>query len=427
MTNHNIKNLSASVKARLLSLARNTKRPFQELLQYYGIERFLFRLSESDHSNIFILKGALLLKVWEISDSRATMDIDTLARTSNSLENLTKIIKEICEHIPSIDDGVEFYSSSIKGEKMQLLKEYEGIRIRFEGRLGSARIPMQIDIGFGDVITPAAEESQYPNLLDFPGPKLKTYSQETLIAEKVLTMVERGEINSRIKDFYDVWLLFRRNLFFHETLRLALKRTFKSRKMKYDFETVRSSIEEYLKNVQTKVLWERFKRKKMPEIYQHLSFDSLTREIIDFLKKIEENIYSSIKDIVNSDENLFSILQHMIQGKLKGKLLYEALKKKLSQEKNIESQNINGHRILQLLIEKARLNEQKKLELIKKAVNCGAEIDIVDRSGLTPFQVAVRNRNKKIADYLLSKGAIDKVPIYMHSDYYHLYLRFPMP
>lgn len=193
------------------------------------MERFLFRLSESNHSDVFILKGALLLKVWRISDSRTTMDIDTLARTSNSLENLTKIIKEICELVPSIDDGIKFLSSSVKGEKMQLQKEYEGARIRFEGYLGSAKIPMQIDVGFGDVITPAIEESQYPNLLDFPGPKLKTYPQETLIAEKVLTMVEKGQTNSRIKDFYDVWLLFRHNTFSYETLKLALDRTFNSR------------------------------------------------------------------------------------------------------------------------------------------------------------------------------------------------------
>lgn len=289
MTNHNIRNVSASVKARLLNLARHTQRPFQELLQYYGIECSLYRLSESIHSNIFILKGALLLKVWKISNSRATMDIDTLARTSNSLDNLIKIIKEICEQISSIDDGVKFLSSSIEGEKMQLQKEYEGVRIRFEGYLGAAKIPMQIDIGFGDVITPAIQESQYPNLLDFPGPKIKTYPQETLLAEKILTMVEKGESNSRIKDFYDVWLLFRLNQFSHETLKLALKRTFKSREIKYDFKTVQSSVETYLKNAQANVLFERFKQKKIPKIHQYLSFDSLATTILDLLKKMEEN------------------------------------------------------------------------------------------------------------------------------------------
>jgi len=126
------------------------------------------------------------------------------------LENLNKITKEICEHVPSIDDGVKFLSSSIRVEKMQLQKEYEGIRIRFEGYLGSAKIPMQIDVGFGD--TPAIEEYQYPNLLDFPGPKLKMYPQETLMAGKILTMVEKGETKRRYvaKDiFFSIKVFYR--------------------------------------------------------------------------------------------------------------------------------------------------------------------------------------------------------------------------
>lgn len=290
MINHEKKNLSASVKVRLLNLARSTQRPFQELLQYYGMERFLFRLSESQYKDVFILKGALLLKVWQVSDSRATMDIDTLARTSNSLENLVKIINELCEHVSSIDDGIDFLSSSIRGEKMQLQKEYEGVRVKFEGRLGLAKIPMQIDIGFGDVITPEVEESFYPNLLDFPGPKLKTYPQETLIAEKIQTMVEKGESNSRIKDFYDVWLLFRHNAFSHQHLKLALMRTFESRNSKYDFRAVHTSIEKYTNNPQAKILWEIFRKKKMPDIHQDLSFDVLNNDILKFLSKLEERI-----------------------------------------------------------------------------------------------------------------------------------------
>ena len=120
------------------------------------------------------------------------------------MENIVKIIKEICEISSPIDDGIDFISSSVKGEKMQLQKEYEGIRIQLEGHMESTRIPMQIDIGFGDIITPCAIESQYPNILDFPGPRIKMYPQETLLAEKILTMIEKGDANSRIKDFYDV-------------------------------------------------------------------------------------------------------------------------------------------------------------------------------------------------------------------------------
>ncbi|NGX56821.1 MAG: hypothetical protein K1060chlam5_01067 [Candidatus Anoxychlamydiales bacterium] len=194
MTNRNIKNVAASVKNRLLNIAKTTQRPLQELLQYYVMERFLFRLSKSSYKDIFILKGALLLKVWRIAESRATMDIDTLARTSNSLENIIKIIKEICEINSPIDDGVDFILSSIKGEKMQLQKEYEGIRVQFVGCLGRAIIPMQIDIGFGYVVTHCAEERQYPSLLGFSAPLIKMYPQETLISEKILTMRESRKL-----------------------------------------------------------------------------------------------------------------------------------------------------------------------------------------------------------------------------------------
>lgn len=287
MINHNIKNISASVKTRLLNLARNTNRRFDELLQYYGIERFLYRLSISKYKNIFIIKGALLLKVWEIADARATRDIDTLARTYNSLENIIKIIKEICEISSSINDGIDFISSSVKGEKMQLQKEYEGIRIQFEAYMESTRIPMQIDIGFGDIVTPDAKDSQYPTLLDFPRPKIKIYPQETLLAEKILTMIEKGDANSRIKDFYDVLLLFRQKQFSYDILKLAIKRTSEYRKVKYNFEIIQTVIERYSKKSQTETLWKNFKR-KIPEIYQDLSFNVLAKEIVNGLLKMEQ-------------------------------------------------------------------------------------------------------------------------------------------
>jgi len=115
----------------------------------------------------------------------------------------------------------------------------------------------------------------------------------------------------------------------------------------------------------------------------------------------------------------------MIRGKLKGESLYDAFEQIILKEKEINKQNINGHGILQLLIRKARLDKRKKLEIIKKVVDCGAQVDISDKSGLTPFQVAVKNRDKTIADYFLSTGARDKVPVNMYADYYHLYLRMP--
>lgn len=281
----NLKNIPASVKSRLFNLAQKQKRPFQELLQYYCMERFLFRLSESSYKDRFILKGALLFKVWDIADSRATLDIDTLAKTSNSLESTIFIVKELCERIPSVDDGITFSPTSISGEVMQLQREYEGVRIRFKAQLGSARIPMQIDIGFGDIVTPFPDDIEYPTLLDLPAPKLKAYPPQTVIAEKIHTMVEKGDSNSRIKDYYDVWLLFRQTGISLPGLRLALLRTFKTRGMDFDFSLAISAIKQYAERSQTQVLWEQFKRKELQEVHHYNSFQDLARELLDSLVK----------------------------------------------------------------------------------------------------------------------------------------------
>lgn len=285
MTNLNVKNISASVKGRLFNLAQKQKRPFQELLQYYCMERFLFRLSESVYKDRFILKGALLFKVWDIADSRATLDIDTLARTSNSLESIISIVKELCEKSPSTQDGIVFPSTSVSGEVMQLQREYEGVRIRFKAQIDSTRIPMQIDIGFGDIVTPSPDDVEYPTLLDFPAPKLKAYPPQTVIAEKIHTMVEKGDSNSRIKDYYDVWLLFRQTGISLPGLKLALLRTFKTRGIDFDLDLAISAIRQYAKHSQTQILWEQFKRKELPEVHHYDSFQDLARDLLDFLAK----------------------------------------------------------------------------------------------------------------------------------------------
>jgi len=279
------KNVSASVKGLLYNIAREQKRPLQELLQYYCMERFLFRLSESSYQNRFILKGALLFKVWEIADSRATMDIDTLARTSNSLDNILTIVKELCELIPSVDDGIQFPSNSVTGQVMQLQREYEGIRIRFKAQIGSAQIPMQIDIGFGDIVTPYPDDVIYPTLLDLPPPKLKAYPPQTVIAEKIHTMVDKGESNSRIKDYYDVWLLFRLPGITFSNLPLALSRTFETRGMTFDLTLTCSTIEHYAKLPQTQTLWNQFKQKELPNLNYISSFEDLANDILEFLQK----------------------------------------------------------------------------------------------------------------------------------------------
>ncbi len=202
------KNIAASVRQRLLNRARSDLRPFNELLQYYAMERFLYRLSKSKYANQFILKGALMLRVWEAPEHRPTMDIDMLGNVSNNQESIRLQIKKIL----AVDvhlDGLIFDAESVLSQRITEDADYQGVRVRFKGALGTARINVQIDIGFGDIFYPKAKKSELPTMLEYPAPKLLCYSRESAIAEKFEAMVKLGMLNSRIKDFYDIWMLSR--------------------------------------------------------------------------------------------------------------------------------------------------------------------------------------------------------------------------
>ena len=202
------KNLPASVRQRLTNKARETDRPFQEVLQYFAMERFLYRLSRSRHADRFVLKGALMFTAWGAPASRPTKDIDLLARTDNAVEAVTAVMAEVCGQ--TVDaDGLEFDVGSVAGEAIKEDADYPGVRVTFLVTLQNARVSMQIDVGFGDVVTPAATMTDYPVLLDFAAPHLLGYPRETVVAEKFEAMTKLGLLNSRMKDFYDLWLLAR--------------------------------------------------------------------------------------------------------------------------------------------------------------------------------------------------------------------------
>jgi predicted nucleotidyltransferase component of viral defense system len=200
--------LGASVRQRLLNQSRTQGRPFQELLQYFAMERFLYRLAKSPFADRFVLKGALLLTAWRAPFSRPTMDIDLAGKTNNELKHIRSLVGEVCETATE-PDGLEFAASSIKVQRIKEDAEYEGVRVRFNATLAKARIPMQIDIGFGDVVVPQPTEVEYPPLLEFPAPVLRTYPKETVVAEKLEALTVLGLLNSRIKDYYDLALLAR--------------------------------------------------------------------------------------------------------------------------------------------------------------------------------------------------------------------------
>jgi len=224
MTARKPKNISASIRQRLLNRARNDKRPFNELLQYYAMERFLYRLSQSKHVDCFILKGALMLRVWRSPEIRPTLDIDMLGQTSNDEASIIAQIKNIIA-VDIEPDGLVFNPDSIRVERITEEADYEGIRVRFTGILNTAHVHMQVDIGFGDIVHPKPMKEELPTLLDSPAPKLLCYSRESAIAEKFEAMLKLDKLNSRMKDFYDIWLLSRQFDFEGDTLTESIRLT----------------------------------------------------------------------------------------------------------------------------------------------------------------------------------------------------------
>ena len=221
-------NLPASVRQRLLNLATERKEDFGLILSRYGLERFLYRLSASPHRDLFVLKGALLLQVWTGETYRPTRDLDLLGKAISSV-SYKKIFSDVCSQEVE-DDGLSFPSDSIRIERIRDEEAYEGVRVLLEARLGNVRIPLQIDVGFGDVIVPAAEELEFPTLLTSPAPKLTAYPKESVVAEKFEAVVKLGLANSRMKDFYDLSVLAQRFEFESATLAAAIQATFETRR-----------------------------------------------------------------------------------------------------------------------------------------------------------------------------------------------------
>jgi predicted nucleotidyltransferase component of viral defense system len=203
------KNLPASVKDRLLALAKQRNESFNLLQVRYGVERLLYRLSQSQHADKFLLKGAMLFAVWDEKMHRPTQDVDFLAFGSIKLEDLTKIFQEIAQ-TPVQPDGLVFEADSIRVEEIREDNAYGGVRVRLVAQLGTGEVPLQIDLGSGDVVTPAPEKAIFPTLLDFPAPHIRTYPVYTVVAEKFEAMVKLGLTNTRMKDFYDLWFLSQR-------------------------------------------------------------------------------------------------------------------------------------------------------------------------------------------------------------------------
>ena len=185
-------------------------------------------MSISPYRDAFVLKGALLLQLWTAEIYRPTRDLDLLGRELSDV-NFRKVFSDVCSQNVE-DDGLMFLSDTILVERIGDEEAYQGVRVRVEARLGDVRIPLQMDVGLGDTIIPGSEELEYPTLLEFPAPKLHAYSKESVVAEKFEAMVKLGVANSRMKDFYDLWVLAQRFEFESSTLSAAIEATFKTRR-----------------------------------------------------------------------------------------------------------------------------------------------------------------------------------------------------
>lgn len=228
MTARKVRNIAGSYRAKLLALARDRGEDFQFLLGRWVVERFLYRLATSSHKNSFILKGATLFLAWDGRLYRPTKDLDLLAFGSAEVAEVTQRIRDICA-VPE-NDGIIFDLDQLQGERIKEDAEYEGVRVRVPATLDKARVSMQIDIGFGDLVDPQPTELSLPVLLPLDPPVLRGYPPEAVIAEKFHAMVVLGIANSRLKDFFDIWTLARSRQFDLQRLSHSVRSTFERRR-----------------------------------------------------------------------------------------------------------------------------------------------------------------------------------------------------
>lgn len=262
MSNPNPANIAASVEAKLKNITADRKIDYRFILIRYAMERFFYRLSVSEYANQFVLKGGNLFVIWQKGrDYRPTVDSDMICIGNASREHLRQVFFETCRINNVPDDGMVFNLDSIEISTIREETEYGGTRVILLANLGRARVTLQFDIGVGDAITPPPELTDFPVLLNGPVPRLKVYPMATTIAEKTEVMVTRGIINSRLKDFYDLWLLS--ELFDHDyaTLRQAVSNTFERRKVPMPTEMPQAWTPEFAANPLKTTQWTAFLRK----------------------------------------------------------------------------------------------------------------------------------------------------------------------
>ena len=280
-----------SVKARLKNFAVSSGCTFQEALVNYGLERTIYRISVSQYASHFVLKGGIFLyAVFDRKYARATTDVDLLARCiSNSAEEMKAVIRDILAQ--DTDDALVFDLDSITAEDITEFKEYHGLHISAVAYLDRTRIPIGIDIGFGDVIYPNAVEMEFPVILDMEAPRVNAYSLESSIAEKLEAIVKNGFLNSRYKDFYDIYVLSEKYPFNYEKLQNAVTETFTNRKTLMTMDTAAFS-DEFLGDTMHQTRWNSFlkKKKALIPVSMNDAMDRIKTFVTPLLAQIDEPV-----------------------------------------------------------------------------------------------------------------------------------------
>ncbi|MBN1981519.1 MAG: nucleotidyl transferase AbiEii/AbiGii toxin family protein [Chitinivibrionales bacterium] len=291
MTVKKVMNMAASLRQKLLNKSKAENRSFEELVRRYAMERFLYRLSRSEYRQRMILKGAMMFAAWKNSLFRPTLDIDMLCRMSNDATVLEKCIREICS-LEIEHDGIVFDPSTVKSETITKDVGYVGSRVRFIGKMENMRIAMQIDLGFGDVVFPEPEMITIPSFFEMHTAQILGYTRESAIAEKFHAMVRMAELNSRMKDFYDIWILSTVFDYSGQRIYEAIKATFERRDSQITNDIV-AFTDAFARDKQDQ--WQAF-RKKIKAMESPESFREVTRQVEKFLRPVISSLVLNVQD-----------------------------------------------------------------------------------------------------------------------------------
>jgi hypothetical protein len=270
--------LAESVRQRLLNLAHKNAEPFDLILTRYGLERLLYRIGQSKWKRNFLLKGAMLISIWCDSPHRPTRDLDLMIYGKADAEYLKEVFQSIC-NMKVEDDGIKYDAETVACTEIRERNIYHGIRVKLMATLAGAKLRLQIDVGFGDAVVPEPKEITYPTLLEFPAPRIRSYSMYTVVAEKFQAMATLGIFNSRMKDFFDIRVMAGEFEFSGAVLCSAIESTFGRRGTELPLETPIALTNTFAVDKFKIFQWDAFVRKNRPDIKEKSLAD-----IIDFLR-----------------------------------------------------------------------------------------------------------------------------------------------